>query len=434
MDECQLSNDILCQIVKKYIFGNPFSTFPPINKSWLKAFKKITKLISLKTLQHLGILSSFKCKDIYFHNSLLQFCTTPICLRYLESLLLDKNNIYVFGGKPPSLDYTSYNDFYVFSLETKKTKRIMNVKGIPPSPRRGALMLKNKDEIIFYGGSLAKATINCNMMLFQNDLYSFNLKSYTWSQIHHNQQILLLNPSGTIINDYLILYGLSTLTKSFQISMFSLSLRKWKCIHVPTCKDIEDFFFYNHDWLAFNKTHHFNTPMIELDNDYTLLIMDRSSLLKNGAFLIPHKHIDYMFNNQIDNILDYFIRITVDNSVMEWPHLEYYTNPNTCQTSKDVKQISLSQVVKIDDNLFQFARNGAEGQQILYIYCIKNLIGQYKINLLRYMNICTVSLDLYFNLFVCRNHFIFNSKCCDQKECKNPDKCIFAIIRLYNLF
>ncbi|XP_069824699.1 kelch domain-containing protein 4 isoform X2 [Dendropsophus ebraccatus] len=93
--------------------------------------------------------------------------------------------LWVFGGEfasPDGEQFYHYKDLWVLHLNTKTWEQIKSPGG--PSGRSGHRMLYSKKQLIVFGG-FHESTRD---YIYYNDLYTFNLDSFTWAKI---------SPSGT---------------------------------------------------------------------------------------------------------------------------------------------------------------------------------------------------------------------------------------------
>lgn len=93
--------------------------------------------------------------------------------------------LWIFGGEfasPDGEQFYHYKDLWVLHLNTKTWEQIKSPGG--PSGRSGHRMVSSKRQLIVFGGFHESA----RDYIYYNDLYTFNLDSFTWAKI---------SPSGT---------------------------------------------------------------------------------------------------------------------------------------------------------------------------------------------------------------------------------------------
>ncbi|XP_063235245.1 kelch domain-containing protein 4 [Bacillus rossius redtenbacheri] len=97
----------------------------------------------------------------------------------------NKGQLWVFGGEyasPTQAQFYHYRDLWVYHLADKKWEKILAAGG--PSARSGHRMVHTKKHLIVFGGFHD----NLRDYKYFNDVYAFDLTSYTWK---------LLEPKGT---------------------------------------------------------------------------------------------------------------------------------------------------------------------------------------------------------------------------------------------
>ncbi|KAL3860433.1 hypothetical protein ACJMK2_010557 [Sinanodonta woodiana] len=100
------------------------------------------------------------------------------------ALKQEGGQLWIFGGEfasPTQAQFYHYKDLWVYHIKTRKWEKIDAPGG--PSARSGHRMVNCKKQLIVFGGFHD----NIRNYKYFNDVYAFNLETYTWTKI---------NPSG----------------------------------------------------------------------------------------------------------------------------------------------------------------------------------------------------------------------------------------------
>lgn len=92
----------------------------------------------------------------------------------------NKGEMWIFGGEfssPSELQFYHYKDLWVYRMGEKKWEKIVSPGG--PSARSGHRMIHMKKKLIVFGGFYD----NLRDYKYYNDIYMFNLETYTWHKI-----------------------------------------------------------------------------------------------------------------------------------------------------------------------------------------------------------------------------------------------------------
>ncbi|XP_072452229.1 kelch domain-containing protein 4 [Chiloscyllium punctatum] len=136
---------------------------------------------------------TFLYNELYFYNikknswTKLEIPNSPAPRSAHQAVVVpqDGGQLWVFGGEfasPNGEQFYHYKDLWVLYLATKTWEQIKATGG--PSGRSGHRMVVCKRQILVFGG-FHESTRD---FIYYNDLYSFNLDTFTWSKLF---------PSGT---------------------------------------------------------------------------------------------------------------------------------------------------------------------------------------------------------------------------------------------
>ncbi|KAI4497425.1 hypothetical protein M0802_007436 [Mischocyttarus mexicanus] len=104
----------------------------------------------------------------------------PRCSHQAIITPTNKGEMWIFGGEfssPSELQFYHYKDLWVYRIGEKKWEKIISPGG--PSARSGHRMVHMKKKLIVFGGFYD----NLRECKYYNDLYMFNLETYTWHKI-----------------------------------------------------------------------------------------------------------------------------------------------------------------------------------------------------------------------------------------------------------
>ncbi|PSN46470.1 hypothetical protein C0J52_06872 [Blattella germanica] len=132
--------------------------------------------------------NTFVYNDMYFYNIPRNEWVrlkapggpAPRCGHQTVALSTGKGQLWVFGGEyasPTQAQFYHYRDLWLFHMSLKKWEKI-NVSG-GPSSRSGHRMVCVKKQLLVFGGFHD----NLRDYKYFNDVYSFNLETYTWKRI-----------------------------------------------------------------------------------------------------------------------------------------------------------------------------------------------------------------------------------------------------------
>ncbi|KZC08287.1 PREDICTED: kelch domain-containing protein 4 [Dufourea novaeangliae] len=131
----------------------------------------------------------------------------PRCGHQAVATPTNKGELWVFGGEfssPSESQFYHYKDLWVYRLGDKKWEKISAPNG--PSARSGHRMAHLKRQLIIFGGFHD----NLRDYKYFNDVYIFNLETYTWHKIELSG-IPPLPRSGCVIlptpENKLLIYG-----------------------------------------------------------------------------------------------------------------------------------------------------------------------------------------------------------------------------------
>ena len=139
-------------------------------------------IIGLKSLNKSSFVESFQTGEFYWRCFENRFSPAQ---RHSHSCVRVKDCLYVFGGF--SATFTSYNDLWLFDLNTKKWSR-PTTNGSYPTPKAAAsLVLYSSDKLILYGGyshPYSNNNYNYNQQLnFYDELHCYSIKNCNWEQV-----------------------------------------------------------------------------------------------------------------------------------------------------------------------------------------------------------------------------------------------------------
>ncbi|KAF8771893.1 Kelch domain-containing protein 4 [Argiope bruennichi] len=131
----------------------------------------------------------------------------PRCAHQAVVLSQNGGQLWIFGGEfvsPTRTVFYHYKDLWVFHLAEKRWEEIKAPGG--PSARSGHRMVVRKKQIVVFGGFHE----TFENYTYLNDLYVFNLETYTWSKIEPVGKIPSLRSASLfapLTDGRILLYG-----------------------------------------------------------------------------------------------------------------------------------------------------------------------------------------------------------------------------------
>lgn len=133
----------------------------------------------------------------------------PPAKRHSHCCARIKDKLFVFGGL--SATSTSYNDIWIFNLNTKTWSRPINTSGQYPSPKAAATLLPYSDEtLILYGGYSHPYSYPFNQQVnFYDELHIYCTRNNIWTHklFSHDTPKLAGHTASVIDKNKMILFG-----------------------------------------------------------------------------------------------------------------------------------------------------------------------------------------------------------------------------------